>query len=191
MRLTAIDLSPDNALRVLNADSPLPLGQRDYTGDHDDQEHDHEYEHHRTHLAGAPLAGTNVFHAWTSAPGSAATMPTVMIIDIPLPMPRSVIWSPIHIKNIVPALSVMTVTIWKPSPGLVTKGSKSCGHRADALEEGIGGRVFHRNCQQIALEQTKRERRVPGVLHDLLPAASLLPRQLVQSRDQPPSATAS
>ena len=35
--------------------------------------------------------GTNVFHAWIKAAGRRATMPTVMMSDMPLPMPRSVI----------------------------------------------------------------------------------------------------
>ena len=35
--------------------------------------------------------GTKVFHAWIKAAGRRATMPTVMIMDMPLPMPRSVI----------------------------------------------------------------------------------------------------
>ena len=30
-------------------------------------------------------------------------MPTVMIRETPLPTPRSVIWSPIHIRSIVPS----------------------------------------------------------------------------------------
>jgi len=35
--------------------------------------------------------GTKVFHACASAAGKRATMPMVMMRDIPLPMPRSVI----------------------------------------------------------------------------------------------------
>ena len=43
---------------------------------------------------------------WTSvqsAPGILATMPAKMIIEMPLPMPRRVIWSPSHMRNIVPS----------------------------------------------------------------------------------------
>jgi hypothetical protein len=36
---------------------------------------------------------------------------------MPLPMPREVICSPSHIKNMVPPVSVMTVEIRKNQPG--------------------------------------------------------------------------
>ena len=52
-------------------------------------------------------------------------MPTVMMSDIPLPMPRSVIWSPSHIRNIVPAVSVITVMIRNAGPGVDTSGIPS------------------------------------------------------------------
>ncbi len=51
----------------------------------------------RTRIAGltwlVPVSpeGTNVFHACANAAGSRATMPTVMISEMPLPIPRSVI----------------------------------------------------------------------------------------------------
>ena len=38
-----------------------------------------------------PPLGTKVRHAWMSAAGRRAAMPTEMISDMPLPMPRSVI----------------------------------------------------------------------------------------------------
>ena len=41
--------------------------------------------------------------------GSRATIPAMMISEMPLPIPRSVICSPIHITNIVPAVTVSTV----------------------------------------------------------------------------------
>ncbi len=50
-----------------------------------------------------PSAGTNVCHAWIKAAGRRATMPMVMMSEMPLPMPRSVIWSPSHMSSIVPA----------------------------------------------------------------------------------------
>ena len=43
-----------------------------------------------------------------------------MINEIPLPMPREVICSPSHIKNIVPPVSVIVVEIRKKMPGLET-----------------------------------------------------------------------
>ena len=39
----------------------------------------------------APPLGTNVFHAWASAAGNRATIPMVIINEMPFPMPRSVI----------------------------------------------------------------------------------------------------
>ena len=52
--------------------------------------------------------------------GNPATMPAKMISEIPLPMPRSVICSPSHIRNIVPATSVTTVTNMNIGPGAMT-----------------------------------------------------------------------
>ncbi len=52
-----------------------------------------------------------------SAPGMPATMPTKMMSEVPLPMPRAVICSPIHIRNMVPPTRVMTVDAWKKRPG--------------------------------------------------------------------------
>ena len=40
------------------------------------------------------------------APGILATMPAKMIIEMPLPTPRRVIWSPSHMRNIVPVVMV-------------------------------------------------------------------------------------
>ena len=47
-------------------------------------------------------------------------MPIVMISEIPLPIPRSVICSPSHMTNTVPAVSVSTVISRNPMPGLAT-----------------------------------------------------------------------
>ena len=43
----------------------------------------------------------------TAADGRLATMPAKMISEMPLPMPRSVICSPSHIRNAVPEVSVI------------------------------------------------------------------------------------
>ena len=42
-----------------------------------------------------------------TAPGTPATMPAKMMKLMPLPMPRSEMSSPIHIRSTVPAVSVM------------------------------------------------------------------------------------
>src|SRR5690242_20683458 len=55
-----------------------------------------------------------------SAEGSSATMPDRMMSEMPLPMPREVICSPSHIRNMVPPVSVMVVDIKKKMPGLDT-----------------------------------------------------------------------
>ena len=55
------------------------------------------------------------------AEGSPATMPAKMIIEMPLPSPRSVICSPSHMRNIVPVMRVMTVTRRKARPGSMTR----------------------------------------------------------------------
>ncbi len=43
-----------------------------------------------------------------------------MSSEMPLETPRSVICSPIHMRNAVPVVRVMTVRIWKPRPGWMT-----------------------------------------------------------------------
>ena len=67
------------------------------------------------------FAGTKVLQAWIKPAGSCARIPIVMIRETPLPMPRSVIWSPIHIRNIVPAVMVRMIVSWNPKPGDGTK----------------------------------------------------------------------
>ncbi len=47
-------------------------------------------------------------------------MPAKMISEIPLPMPRAVICSPSHIRNMVPPTRVITVAMRKNQPGSVT-----------------------------------------------------------------------
>ena len=43
-----------------------------------------------------------------------------MIIEMPLPMPRSVICSPSHIRNIVPVTSVIAAVSTNAGPGIST-----------------------------------------------------------------------
>ena len=52
--------------------------------------------------------------------GSSATMPAMMMSDVPLPTPRAVICSPSHIRNMVPPTSVATVVRRKNRPGSST-----------------------------------------------------------------------
>ena len=54
------------------------------------------------------------------AAGRPATMPDRMIIEMPLPRPRSVICSPSHIRNIVPATKVTVAMNTNCGPGAIT-----------------------------------------------------------------------
>ena len=54
------------------------------------------------------------------APGNPATMPPRMIIEMPLPTPRSVICSPSHMRNIAPVVMVMVATNRNCQPGDIT-----------------------------------------------------------------------
>ena len=51
------------------------------------------------------------------ARGKPTTMPTKMMSDMPLPMPRSLICSPSHMMNAEPVVRVSTVNSLKPHPG--------------------------------------------------------------------------
>ena len=57
---------------------------------------------------------------WASVVGSWATMPAMMISETPLPMPRLVICSPSHIRNMVPPIRVTTVVMRNSMPGWIT-----------------------------------------------------------------------
>ena len=52
--------------------------------------------------------------------GPLATMPDMMIRLVPLPMPRAVICSPIHIRNMVPPTRVIMQEKRKNQPGSIT-----------------------------------------------------------------------
>ena len=47
-------------------------------------------------------------------------MPAKMISEMPLPTPRLVICSPIHINSMVPPVSVITAPMRKKKPGWMT-----------------------------------------------------------------------
>ena len=53
--------------------------------------------------------------------GKPAAMPAKMMMEMPLPKPRSVICSPNHIKNMVPAVRETMAVMRKPKPGVITK----------------------------------------------------------------------
>ena len=93
LRLAAVHFPAHDALRVLHRDLAHALRHGDDRRDHDEEERHHQDENRRIDLTRARSAaeGTNVFQACTSAAGRRATMPIVMISEMPLPMPRSVI----------------------------------------------------------------------------------------------------
>ena len=57
-------------------------------------------------------------------------MPAKMISEAPLPMPRAVICSPSHIRNMVPPVSVITVETTKNRPGSCTMLPELCSPTA-------------------------------------------------------------
>ena len=69
---------------------------------------------------------TQVFHAMAKAPGRAWMMFTEMMSEIPLPTPRSVIWSPIHIRNMVPVTMMKMVVMLNMTPGAITMSGQPC-----------------------------------------------------------------
>ena len=56
-----------------------------------------------------------------NALGKPETIPPKIIMEMPLPKPRSVICSPSHIKNMVPVTKVTTVLNWNIAPGFTTR----------------------------------------------------------------------
>ena len=74
--------------------------------------------------------------------GSPTTMPAKMIKLMPLPIPRSVICSPIHMMKAVPVVRVIMTMKRKPQPGIEARSGPAAagalqsdgGH--EALEQG-------------------------------------------------------
>jgi hypothetical protein len=69
---------------------------------------------------GASWSVRTMSQTFESADGMLVTMPAKMMSEMPLPMPRSLICSPSHMMNDVPAVSVMMVLKRKPQPGSST-----------------------------------------------------------------------
>ncbi len=69
-----------------------------------------------------------------TAAGKPATIPAKMIIDIPLPIPRSVTCSPSHIKNMVPVTNVTAAVKIKLTPGFITSGAAPIDWPCNAVE---------------------------------------------------------
>ena len=74
-----------------------------------------------------PLVWLNLCAASAkTAKGRRAMIPTIMIREIPLPIPLSVIRSPSHITNIVPAISTMVAKILNPKPCTRNASAGNC-----------------------------------------------------------------
>jgi hypothetical protein len=67
--------------------------------------------------------------------GRPATMPAKMMIEMPLPKPRSVICSPSHIRNMVPVRRVKTVTKRNIRPGSSTR--PACDSKSDSNSQPL------------------------------------------------------
>ena len=93
---------PDLALRIVHRDTALRA-----LDEHHEQRHA-EHDMIRSSANGpAHFARAHHVQRVAEAPGRPATMPARMIMEMPLPMPRSVICSPSHIRNRVPVVIVM------------------------------------------------------------------------------------
>jgi hypothetical protein len=105
----------------------------------------------------------------TIAEGNSATMPARMMSEMPLPMPREVICSPSHIRNIVPPVSVIMVPMRKNQPG-------SGDHAAGALEA---------DRDAVRLKAREHHREVARVLvHDLAALLTLFLELFERGRDR-------
>ena len=108
------------------------------------------------------------------ADGKSATMPEKMISEMPLPMPRAVICSPSHIRNMVPPVSVIVVEIRKNRPGSVTDAAGALQAHGDA----------------VGLERSQNHGAIAGVLVHLLAAGLAFLLQRFQRAAKPSSSTA-
>ena len=69
-----------------------------------------------------------------TALGSPAAMPAKINMEMPLPKPRSVICSPNHIKNMVPAVKLTIAVILKPMPGTNTNPADDSSAKAMPMD---------------------------------------------------------
>ena len=105
------------------------------------------------------------------ADGMLATMPAKMMSEMPLPMPREVICSPSHIRNIVPPVSVTTAVKRKNQPGSIDDAGRALEPDGDA----------------VGLEHGEHHGQVARVLVDDLAALLALLLQLLERAGRPPS----
>ena len=66
--------------------------------------------------------------------GKPAAIPEKMMMEMPLPRPRSVICSPSHIKNMVPAVKDTMAVTRKTKPGSFTKPAEDSKAKAMPMD---------------------------------------------------------
>ena len=151
--VAAVRAPADHALGVLHRDAPLRLLD-EHDGD-DDHEADREDDR------GRPRSRCDCAIA-QSEPGNGAAIDVKIRSDMPLPMPRSVMSSPIHMMRPVPAVIVMTMSRMRV-PGVV---------RDELLALGDAGRREQRaragdGDERRRLQHAERDREVARVLREL------------------------
>ena len=103
-------------------------------------------------------------------------MPAMMISETPLPMPRLVICSPIHIRNRVPPTRLIVAATRNSRPGSTT-----------AAMPCVGAQALEADGDEIALHRGQKHGQVAGILVELLaPGLAFLlqrlPRLVERSR---------
>ena len=116
-----------------------------------------------------PNKPTDEFAMFGSSVGRPATMPPKMISEMPLPMPFSVISSPIQTRNIVPAVIEMTAASVGSASGPV---KPTPFDRAGLLQDDE---------LAVALDDRHRHGQVVRVELDALPALLALARERLQA----------
>ena len=105
-------------------------------------------------------------NTWTMKIGMRATMPAMMMSEMPLPTPRAVICSPSHIRKIVPPVSVITVEMRNAKPGRMTTVPHCSRPDGDRIGLNLG----------------EHDRAVARVLVDLLAARLAFFLELLERR---------
>ena len=152
---------PDDALGVLDRDPALALLDEDDGGD--DGEHE-ERQHDLEDLVVGRVPGLRAL-------GRRETMMAKIISEMPLPMPRWVISSPIHITSTVPAVSDITIRkmCWRSK----MRDDRVC---SPCRASGTGRRSRSTGAKAEADGEVARVLRDPG-----LPDLALL-RELLERR---------
>ena len=107
----------DDALGVLDGDSPFTALHQD--DESHNRQHEDQHEQYRHRQLQTRVTKTFSYRS-AMARGRPTTIPVKMSSDMPLPMPRAVICSPSHMMNIAPAVKSQDGAEDKHGPGLTT-----------------------------------------------------------------------